>query len=79
MDMGCVWTTYGLYVCCEGGAGCMWWPWGECGLPMGYVCAMREVRTACGSHVAMECVWTTYGLCMCCEGGASCMWWLGWP
>ena len=34
----------------------MWWPWGECGLPMGYVCAMREVRTACGSHVAMECV-----------------------
>ena len=28
---------------CEGGVGCMWWPWGACGLPMGYVCAVREV------------------------------------
>ena len=48
--MGCVWTTYGLCVYCEGGTGYMWWPWSACGLPMGYVCAVREVRVVCGGH-----------------------------
>ena len=27
MVMGCIWTTYGLCMCCEGGAGCMWCVW----------------------------------------------------
>ena len=56
--MGCVWTTYGLCVCYEGGMSCMWWPWGECGLPMGCVCAVREVRAACGGHrVCVDYLW----------------------
>ena len=37
-------------MCCEGGAGCMWWPWGACGLPMGCVCVVREVWATCGGH-----------------------------
>ena len=48
--IGCVWTTYGLCVCCERSAGCMWWPWGACGLPMSCVCTLREVQTVCGGH-----------------------------
>ena len=59
--MGCVWTTYGLCVSCEGGAGCMWWPWwtwGVCGLLMGSMCAVREVRGACGGHgVNVDYLW----------------------
>ena len=44
--MGCVWTTYELYVSCERGVGCMWWPWwpwGACGLPMACVCVVRDL------------------------------------
>ena len=51
--MRCTWTTYGLCVCYEGGAGCMWWPWwpwGACELPMGCVCVVREVWTTCGGY-----------------------------
>ena len=47
----------------KGGMGCMLWPWGACGLPMGCVCAVREVRAACGGHGAMGC-----------KRGTSCMW-----
>ena len=53
MAMGCVWTTYGLCVCCEGLVSCMWWPWlpwGACRLPMGCVCVVREVRATCSGH-----------------------------
>ena len=46
---------------CEEGARCMWWPWwpwGACRLPMGCVCAVREVRTAYGGHgVCVDYLW----------------------
>ena len=57
MSMGCVWTTYGLCVCCERSTGCIWWswwPWGACGLPMGCVCVVRKVRVACGGRDGHE-------------------------
>ena len=41
----------------------MWWPWGVCGLPMGSMCAVREVWVVCGGHGVVGC-----------KGGTGCMW-----
>ena len=36
---------------------------GACGLPIGYVCAVREVRAACGGHgVHVDYLWVVYEL-----------------
>ena len=44
-----------------------WWPWGECGLPMGYVCAVREMRAACRGHgVHVDYLWA-----MCVRNGCG--------
>ena len=50
----------------------MWWPWwlwGACVLHMGCVCAVRELRVACGSHgghgVRVDYLWAMYMGCVC--------------
>ena len=55
-----------VYVCCEGGAGYIWWPWwiwGVCKLLVGCVCAMRKVQATCGVHgVRVDYLWAVYVL-----------------
>ena len=97
---GRAWVVNCIGVVCGGcrgrgsAMGCMWWPWGACGLHMACVwwCGSHEWVVGC-MVVAMGCMWWVVGelwgcagciwwpwwSCVSCEGSAGCMWWAWWP